>query len=570
MSVANGSSKSSDVSGLKLQNSERFINKLPSELLLRIFGVGDEEQRAKRDAREAYDGFQDLVTWRNVAINAPALWTYIYVSRPPPHRTAALYLDRCGPTTLLDIDLDMMNNFFDKHPDFDNWPAKTSRTGKAIEFLMQHGAIPSRWKSLTIRSEVPQVLYKTLEYVHPQSAPALQYLSVEWSLRMNLITAIESETRSLSYLLIFNNIYPRTNETFLRLRHVEFITMPAGFLFGQSLPMLSGLTRLRLVPAFKLYSQAQLYELLSANSQLESLDIGGGIIDEDFEPTHRRVVLPSLRSLSVASGASCAWTLGILKMINGPAIEHLKLSYYGYQPDKMVQVIEQIVGHIASEDSTDASPVPTHNQALSRQSIYPALRRLDVSGMRLIDDRIKPFRDLFSLLPSITFLVARASLVSTLGDQPWLLPHLERIKLVGEPPEELCRILHRRAEGGYPIKTLETHEQFLSSIHDTFPESLTIAAVPGVYYDSDDEDEIDEDDFDEDFDEDYDDDEDYEDYEAFADLNDGWPQDDVPASFLRHFVGDDDEDYYEGGYDDDDLGYEADERDGYEFDVGEY
>ncbi|KAG8704496.1 hypothetical protein FRC09_003494 [Ceratobasidium sp. 395] len=481
MSTADGPSKSLDVLGLKLQNSKRCINKLPSELLLRIFRVGDEEQRAMRNAGEPYYGFQDLITqvcthWRNVATNAPALWTYLYVSRSPPNHFAALYLDRCGSTALLDIDLEMTNNFYDEYPDSVN--SITSRAKDAIEFLIQHGAITSRWKSLLIRSRDSQMLYLALEYVHPQSTPALQCLSIEYSPQVHVIRTIRAENKS-------ENNAP--SKLLPRLRHVELTALPAGFLFEQSLPMLAGLTHLKLSCEFKLYSQGKLYDMLSANPQLESLNIGGGIIDEDFEPADRRVVLPSLRSLSIASEASCPWTLGIMKMINGPAIEHLKLSYYGYQPDKMVQVIEQIVGHIASEDSTDASPVPTHNPALSHRHAYPALRHLDVSGLHPVHDETKVFRNLFWVLPTITLLVARASLVAVLGDQPGLLPHLERIKLIGKPPEGLSRILHRRAEAGYPVKAFEIHEHFLGSVYNTLPESSTITAIPGVYYDSDDD-----------------------------------------------------------------------------------
>ncbi|KAG8781829.1 hypothetical protein FRC12_021477 [Ceratobasidium sp. 428] len=354
MSTTDDSIKHLDVSGLKLRNSERSINRLPSELLLRIFEVGDEEQRATRNEGEPYYGFQDLVTqvcthWHDVATNAPALWTYIYISRPPPHHSAALYLDRCGPAALLDIYLEMSDKFGPypgaiDAPRLRQWRRDMIHdmrirptTKDTIESLIQYGAITSRWKSLSIRSRDSRMLYQALKYVHPQSTPVLQYLSVECSLQAYFATTFLAENESE------NNAYPTPSGLFSRLRHIELITLPAGFLLKRLLPMLAGLTRLKLSSEVKLYSRAQLCDMLSANSQLESLDISGCIIDEDFEPTDRRVVLPTLRSLSIASEESCAWTLGIMKMINGPAVEHLKLSHYGYQlPDEIIQVIEQI------------------------------------------------------------------------------------------------------------------------------------------------------------------------------------------------------------------------------------
>lgn len=42
-------------------NAKQPINRLPPELLSRIFAIGDEEQRSKRLEAARYSGFQDLV-----------------------------------------------------------------------------------------------------------------------------------------------------------------------------------------------------------------------------------------------------------------------------------------------------------------------------------------------------------------------------------------------------------------------------------------------------------------------------------------------------------------------------
>lgn len=50
----------------KAENGKQAINRLPPELLSRIFTVGDEEQRSNRmNNAQRYYGFQDLVVVRS-------------------------------------------------------------------------------------------------------------------------------------------------------------------------------------------------------------------------------------------------------------------------------------------------------------------------------------------------------------------------------------------------------------------------------------------------------------------------------------------------------------------------
>lgn len=53
-------SKQGKGSGGRAENDKQPINRLPPELLFRIFAVGDEEQRSKRLWNTRYSGFQDL------------------------------------------------------------------------------------------------------------------------------------------------------------------------------------------------------------------------------------------------------------------------------------------------------------------------------------------------------------------------------------------------------------------------------------------------------------------------------------------------------------------------------
>ncbi|KAG8684570.1 hypothetical protein FRC09_015298, partial [Ceratobasidium sp. 395] len=49
-----------ELSNLKAQNDKRGVNRLPPELLARIFILGDEGQRASRKSGVRYYGLQDL------------------------------------------------------------------------------------------------------------------------------------------------------------------------------------------------------------------------------------------------------------------------------------------------------------------------------------------------------------------------------------------------------------------------------------------------------------------------------------------------------------------------------
>jgi hypothetical protein len=49
-----------EILSMRLKNRDKPINNLPPELLSRIFAVGDDEERGKRQQGLPYFGFQDL------------------------------------------------------------------------------------------------------------------------------------------------------------------------------------------------------------------------------------------------------------------------------------------------------------------------------------------------------------------------------------------------------------------------------------------------------------------------------------------------------------------------------
>ncbi|KAG8740337.1 hypothetical protein FRC10_004480 [Ceratobasidium sp. 414] len=200
--------------------------------------------------------------------------------------------------------------------------------------------------------------------------------------------------------------------------------------------------------------------MLSANPQLESLFIDRGFAAGDFEPTELLVVLLRLRSFALVWRGSPSWTLGIMKMVVGPGIETLYLTCPGLQDEAISKLAKQIANRNTPAETTSPQP------------LYPALRSLDISGIRHPE----------------------GGALEKLGEYPFLLPQLERIRVKGEVPPELGFILSERAQGGFPVKTLEVTKRYLGSTVPQWPESLTLIILPSrltICYES--HDELDED-----------------------------------------------------------------------------
>ncbi|KAG9093394.1 hypothetical protein FS749_014462 [Ceratobasidium sp. UAMH 11750] len=509
--------------------------------------------------------------WRSVAINNPTLWTYIYISRPAPHNSATVYLARSGSTTLLNLDLDMTEGFFD----YFGLSVKDT-----INFLVQKGASINRWESLMVRGEIPQVLYKILEYISPESAPSLRFLSLRWKTRSGPQT-IEDEAQSLEYLDVFDQASSGSSDRFPQLRTVQFRAVPADFLFRRPLPMFVGLVHLKLTLATKLFPLPKLHTLLSANLQLESLHLGVSFCADRPGPANCRVTLLSLRSLMLAWQAwdegSLSWALETIEMINGPAVEHLELSSPGSSNEELLRLVEQIAPNVFENGNIHASG----GQTTSHQSIYPNLQSINIAKLEPADDCAETFQALLSALPTVTSLAAPHSALDLLGKMPWLLPRLERIRFFGRPPEALGSILSRRTNDGSALKTLEAQDTYLEAVRGCGIKSLDIVKLPATvvaeYYESDDDDD-DEEDYDDDDDgtdlDDFDEDDFGEDYDDDAVLHNIWGEDvdgyeaameSAWQRFQAELDGEDDDD----DWGDEDEGEHSGEDDGYD-DDGEY
>jgi hypothetical protein len=188
-----------------------------------------------------------------------------------------------------------------------------------------------------------------------------------------------------SYKHIFDEAHSLPNDRLPRLRSVKLTAFPSGFLFHRPLPLVTYLTHLQLSAAYNSYSLAKLHVLLSANIRLESLSVGPGFNSaQDVEKTDSRVHLPYLRSVSLHSISSWDWALGIIQMVDAPAVDCLKLSA------TPIVLREDMFPGIFRYIATGRSEVwlilrnPRDTYPLPKRPIYPALEHLDHYGLETV------------------------------------------------------------------------------------------------------------------------------------------------------------------------------------------
>ncbi|KAJ1301559.1 hypothetical protein OPQ81_008807 [Rhizoctonia solani] len=232
-------------------------------------------QRGPRAIGLAYVGFQDLVVqvchhWREIAINTPELWTYIYISRPPPHPNAELYISRSGNLPL-HIDLDMRTPFIKPiHPFHENEQAE--RALEALDFIEKSGGKRHRWGSLIVLSKALFAIISIYSFFTKTPTPALQFVSMKRKAHHDIMDEQEefgTQEFGLSQLTLAHG--PERPQ----LRHIELRGLPKHFMFDSHSPIVSNLTTFTFVcpPTVSLPSHEEFSAVLSASPRLENLSI---------------------------------------------------------------------------------------------------------------------------------------------------------------------------------------------------------------------------------------------------------------------------------------------------------
>ncbi|KAF8604072.1 hypothetical protein BDV93DRAFT_522880 [Ceratobasidium sp. AG-I] len=455
----------------KANNSKISINRLPPELLSQIFAIGDGEQRSKRLGNERYYGIQDIAVqicshWRDVAINSPALWSYVYISQAPPHRHALVYLARSGTTVPLVIDIEMMDRPVDA-------------IDKTLRFLTSHGATANRWRSFIFCSNVSDILLRAMRAINIQLPRALQLLSIKWKDRPYYLdysyhSSEASELDSPPSLDLLNEQHTILDPRLSQLRSVDLDGALTGDMFDLPAPLASGLTHLSLAMTYYTLPLDKLCTLLSSNPQLQSLVLSASAYA--FKPTSLRVHLPILRSLSLNSEFESSWALAVIEMIAAPAVERLQLAMH-FSEKTVNELIEQLTTGASEERIAKIAKIATclnSRQPIPYKTIYPLLWDLSIEpANRFIPDKIT---HLFAIFSRVTRLFLPGWAVQFLSRMPLVLPNLKCIS-TGRC-YVLDEVVRCRIEAGFPVKRVEMGIGSLKGMENEWPDSVEAVERP--------------------------------------------------------------------------------------------
>lgn len=456
------------ISERKIWNRNQRVNKLPSEILSHIFAIGEDEERRERQQQTSkeprYVRLQELAShvcshWRHVAINDFTLWTHIHITSPP-HRMASLYLDRAGPTALLGIDLDLGRGYWKKvGVRREDHTKQASHIPQILDFLVAHGAGVDRWKSMHVSIAQYQALTPLISFLNTQLAPALRYLSWERELfPRGLHRVDESGLDSDEFL-------PLSRSSLPNLCCLRTSAIPLYFLFRPPSTGLAGLTELSFELGYPMYSLLKLGDFLSANPQLETLEIDTGYsLHLPPQSTVPRVCLPSLRSFKIHNMFHLPWVLDFLDMVDAPTLQKLVLdcgpkiiSTTGGGPIATFIAFGKLPRNGSEVDSSECS---------DSRPFYPLLRELDVSKFSCPQLELTA---LFLAFPLVTHLRICGKQAVCLNLVSRVLPNLVSLKFSRLVYPGLADVLHCRAITGLPVQVVQVHKEFGLHVEEELP-----------------------------------------------------------------------------------------------------
>ncbi|CAE6401642.1 unnamed protein product [Rhizoctonia solani] len=463
----------------RIHNDMQGINKLPAELLSRIFVIGEASDRSTRPRMRYYTGFQEVVTrvcyrWREVAIGCPILWTYIHITRPSLYRLASLYLQRAGPSSLLDIDLELRTRFW-RVLDIDSsdWETQLDKVPHLLRFLISRGATVDRWRSLTVCAKQPDVLYAIIGFINARPARSLQLFSCRWKYWRHDLEGDEEE-RSLSYPHLFSESFSFSSSMMPKLRSVELNALPWEYVFNRSpnYPLLTKLTNLTLTSAYIPCEPRDLQNLLVSNPELEHLSLNiskqaatafEGI---DPEPGTFRVRLSKLHSLSLSTGGYTGWVASMLPVIEAPALRRFSVSGDFVLLLSGLNLAQYIMGGKLplQYDTLDDDPGTQNNTAA-----YPLLDELDISMLTVMTELLL---DMLASLPTVTKLHVSSWHVKQLKSTPGILPNLAHLYCTRMSYGHLGELLRNRMDAGFPIGTVHIDRIGLEEVGWLLPEEV--------------------------------------------------------------------------------------------------
>ncbi|KAF8608229.1 hypothetical protein BDV93DRAFT_603083 [Ceratobasidium sp. AG-I] len=445
--------------GLEHHNMEQSINRLPFEVLSCIFKLG--RQKSDELAEKEKLSFGELVAqvcrhWRTIALATPMLWSYITLSDPIPYERSAMLLARSGDSAPIDIHIDMNRQFMKGLRSFEDY-AKRARA--ALEFIVAHGGVTSRWETLVIRSKRSETIQGVMDFVYNARLDNLHTLELDVEtykvLDADELVADVLTGQASSESAMFKNQPPL-------LRHIELYGMPSKLILPLKPPIVCNLTLLHLTVAHSLPDLVSLRDLFIHSPRLETLGLYTSRIEStDFQnqpPAVAKVHMPHLRQFTRHQWDSTSWGLSVLKMVDAPAVEVFSLDYGDSDA-----VLSYLAFGRRGERLVDDHSGP--NEHIGGTSIYPALKHLIISGISGSPDTFSNMLKAFQNVTKLDWELRMDpdnQLLGVLRDST-ICPQLEHIR-AGWVPNELIAVVRERAEQGRPLKVVEVSSRFWDEI----------------------------------------------------------------------------------------------------------
>lgn len=209
-----------------------------------------------------------------------------------------MLLTRSGNSVPLDIEINMKGDFM-----YDIWFQDgqcAKRARNALEFIVAQGGVTSRWETLVVWSDMPDVILAVMNFVHNARLDILRTLELH-NKTYKLLGGDELVTDLLPEQASSRSVMFKTQPALLR--HIELLGIPPNFLLQRGpIPLVCNLTLLRLMIIGTLPHLVGLRELFIRSPRLETLVLYTYKIDSpDFQsqpPTAIRVYMPHLRQFT--------------------------------------------------------------------------------------------------------------------------------------------------------------------------------------------------------------------------------------------------------------------------------
>lgn len=372
-----------------------------------------------------------------------------------------MLLARSGDTAPLDIYINMKGHFMDDLPSYEDHEY-AKRALDALEFIVAHGGVTSRWEILVIWSNMPDVILAVMHFVRNAHLGNLHTLELD-NETYKLLEGDELVAEVLTGPAPPESVIFRTQPPLLR--HIELSGIPPSFLFQHGpIPLVCNLTSLNLTVVGSLPHLVGLRELFIHSPRLETLGLYTARIESiGFQyqpPATTRARMPHLRQFTHHQWDSVSWGLCVLKMVDAPRVEVFSLDLSCIQDDTILSYLAS--GRRGERLVDDHSSLNEHTDGTA---IYPELKHLIIGSLstspKMFGDMLKASQNVTRLDWDLR-LGSGADLCTVLGEAT-VCPQLEHLR-VYQVPDELRMVVRQRAEQGRPLKIVEVNSFFWDEI----------------------------------------------------------------------------------------------------------